>query len=246
MKSFLHIPVDADNEKQLRGVYAVLASPIALAAALAVIEGNASSTAGEKISLTATTGSPVSPTPANSTAETADKASGGDAGEIDSHGHPWSEELHVGTKGKTKEGLWRMKPGVSRPDPLPGFPKDDAGGNGGTGTKSDGAASDAGASASAATAGPATEVDEDDEFAAFREAAAAGGSGAAARSWSDADLSSLANQAAQALGGPDDVKALIAKYVPEGQIARSSNIPVDQREAFASELEKTAGIEFAG
>lgn len=246
MKNFLHIPVDADDDRQLRGVFAVLASPIALAAALAVIEGNASQIAGEKISRTATTGSPVSPTPAistDATAAKADEASG--EVEIDAHGHPWSAEMHTGTKGKTKEDLWRMKPGVSRPDPLPGYPKDDGSGNGGTGTKSDGPAPDAGEAASGANAGAA---DEDDEFAAFREAAAAGGAkgDAPARSWTDADLSSLANQAAQALGGAEKVKELIAKYVPEGEIARSSNIPADKREEFAVELEAEAGIEFAG
>lgn len=45
------------------------------------------------------------------------------AEQIDAHGHPWSAELHASTKTLTKEGLWRMKVGVSRPAPLPGFPK---------------------------------------------------------------------------------------------------------------------------
>ena len=184
MKSFLHIPVDADNERQLRAVYAVLASPIALAAALAVIEGNASSTAGEKISHTATTGSPVSPTPATSTAETAEEASG--EVELDSDGHPWSADLHAGTKGKTKEGLWRMKPGVNRPDPAPGYPLADAG-NGGTGTKSDGPAPDAGDIVADASAGA---DDEDDEFAEFA-AASKNDAAPAARNWTDADLSTF-------------------------------------------------------
>lgn len=236
MKNFLHIPVDADDERQLRGVFAVLASPIALAAALAVIEGNASSTAGEKISLTATTGSPVSRTPATSTDETAEEASG--EVELDAHGHPWSAELHAGTKGKTKEDLWRMKPGVNRPDPLPGYPLDDAPGKTGTGTKDAGKASDVGASAADADA------DEDDEFAEF--ASSKDDVEIPARSWTDADLSKLANQAAQAMGGPAEVKKLIGEYVAEGEIARSSNIPADKREDFAQALEKLADIEFAG
>ncbi len=45
------------------------------------------------------------------------------AEQIDAHGHPWSANLHASTKTLTKDGLWRMKVGVKRPDPLPGFPK---------------------------------------------------------------------------------------------------------------------------
>lgn len=44
--------------------------------------------------------------------------------EIDAHGHPWSADMHAATKGKTKDGLWRMKVGVKRPDPAPGYPLD--------------------------------------------------------------------------------------------------------------------------
>lgn len=230
------------NYEMLMKVYALLGGTSAnaisgaLAAPIAVSEKpSAPVPAAAEPSASAAEASP--------NAAKADEASGGV--EIDAHGHPWSAEMHTGTKGKTKEDLWRMKPGVSRPDPLPGYPKDDSAGNGGTGTKSDGPAPDAGAAASGASAGTA---DEDDEFAAFREAAAAGNDkgDVPARSWTDADLSSLANQAAQALGGPDKVKALIAKFVPEGEIARSSNIPADKREEFAVELEAEAGIEFAG
>lgn len=170
---------------------------------------------------------------------------GGDAGsgEIDAHGHPWSADLHAATKGKTKDGLWRMKVGVSRPDPLPGFPVP-------TGTASGGAASEAGASASGAGA-PAGE--DDDEFAAFRAAAAksdatdaAAAASAPARKWTDADLGALCNQAAVKLGDPAPVKAIIATFIPEGQVAHSRNIPEDKREAFAKEVEAKAGIEFAG
>lgn len=42
--------------------------------------------------------------------------------EIDAHGHAWNENLHAATRSKTKEGLWRMKVGVTRPAPLPGYP----------------------------------------------------------------------------------------------------------------------------
>jgi hypothetical protein len=42
---------------------------------------------------------------------------------LDAHGHPWSAELHAKSQSKTKDGLWRMKVGVSRPAPRAGFPK---------------------------------------------------------------------------------------------------------------------------
>ena len=42
--------------------------------------------------------------------------------ELDAHGHPWNEETYASTKTKTGEGLWRLKPGQSRPDPMPGYP----------------------------------------------------------------------------------------------------------------------------
>ena len=115
-----------------------------------------------------------------------------DDGTLDSAGWPWSSELHASTKGITKEGLWRMKVGVSRPDPKPGFPKAD----GGIGTTTNGTASPAAAPVASAIAAPA---DEEDEFAAFTAAAAVqSGTVAApvAREWTDADLGALCNQAA--------------------------------------------------
>lgn len=38
--------------------------------------------------------------------------------EVDAEGREWNEEIHVATKSKTKEGLWRLKPGASHPDPV--------------------------------------------------------------------------------------------------------------------------------
>lgn len=164
--------------------------------------------------------------------------------DIDAGGHPWSEALHASTKTKTKEGLWRMKVGVSRPDPLPGFPKD-------TGTGSTGSGASAGSSAgspaaSGAAAAPA--ADEDDEFAAFRDAmgSTTAAPAAAARTYTDADLGALCNQAAVKLGDPAPVKALIGDYVPEGTVPHSRNIPDDQRAAFVAAVEAKADITFAG
>jgi hypothetical protein len=173
-------------------------------------------------------------------------------GEVDRDGHPWSPDLHASTKTQTKEGLWRMKIGVSRPAPLPGFPKDGAS-TGTTGTQNSGTGSQAGAPATGGNAGPATSGEDEDEFAAFRAAAdKAGATDAAAaagvstvRKWTDGDLGALCNQAAVKLGAPDAVKAVIAQFVPEGQVPHSRNVPEANREAFAQAVEKVAGITFA-
>ena len=44
--------------------------------------------------------------------------------ELDTAGWPWMAVLHARSKSKTKDGLWQMKVGVSRPDPKPGYPLD--------------------------------------------------------------------------------------------------------------------------
>lgn len=166
-------------------------------------------------------------------------------GTLDAAGWPWSEALHASTKGTTKDGLWRMKVGVSRPDPKPGFPKEAP--TGGTGTTSAGTE----LPASGTAAGPAAGEDED-EFAAFRAAAdAANGVSTAAaaavpaRKWTDADLGALCNQAAVKLGDPTPIKVIISEFVPEGQVPHSRNIPDDKREDFAKAIEAKAGITFA-
>ncbi len=46
-----------------------------------------------------------------------------DAADLDADGHAYDPKLHAATQSKTKDGLWRMKVGVKRPDPAPGFPK---------------------------------------------------------------------------------------------------------------------------
>lgn len=164
--------------------------------------------------------------------------------EVDAHGWPWSPELHASTKGMTKDGLWRMKVGVTRPDPKPGFPIGDIG------TASTGEESNAPATAPAATASP---IEEDDEFAAFRQASekleakdAEAKASIPARKWTDADLGALCNQAAVKLGDPNPVKAIIAEFVPAGEVAHSRNIPDEKRAEFAAAVEAKAGIEFAG
>lgn len=215
---------------------------------------------------------PAAPSPVSDAAPTTDTAGAGNGtvigenipaeptatiadGELDAHGHPWSADLHASTKGKTKDGLWRMKVGVSRPDPLPGFPKDDTIGSAGSTSTAGTTGSESSANTAAATgdAGPATSGEEDDEFAAFRAAAAksdaedaAAKANVPARKWTDADLGALCNQAAVKLGDPTPVKEIIAGFIPEGQVAHSRNIPEDKREEFAKAVEAKAGIEFAG
>lgn len=185
-------------------------------------------------------------------------ASPSDSNEIDAHGWPWSPELHASTKGQTKDGLWRMKVGVTRPDPKPGFPKTDETPSS-TSTASpanqvaDTATEPAGSSPTAAPASVAASPDEDDEFAMFAAAAAkvnateaAAAASVPARVWTDADLGALCNQAAMKLGDPAPIKEVIATFVPEGQVTHSRNVPEDKRDAFAKAIEAKAGIEFAG
>lgn len=70
------------------------------------------------------TNPPVGQQPAPATTDT-NAGNAGDQGvELDAHGHPYNADLHAATKSKTKEGLWRMKVGVSRPKPAPGYPLD--------------------------------------------------------------------------------------------------------------------------
>jgi len=171
-----------------------------------------------------------------------------DDGTVDAHGHPWSADMHASTKTMTKEGLWRMKVGVTRPEPLPGFPKSDSAGSISTANTGE-AESSQSEVAAVETAGAV----EEDEFAAFRAASqkveAEGAAAAAsipARKWTDADLGALCNQAAVKLGDPAPVKVLIEKFVPEGEVAHSRNIFEDQREDFAKAVEAKAGITFAG
>lgn len=169
-------------------------------------------------------------------------------GTLDAAGWPWDPSLHASTKGTTKDGLWRMKVGVARPDPKPGFPKADAASTGGTGTTSNGAAGQSSGTAASAAAG-----EDEDEFAAFRAAAdnvngtnAAAAANIPARKWTDADLGALCNQAAVKAGDPAPIKAIITDFVPAGQVPHSRNIPDDQREAFAQAVESKIGITFAG
>jgi hypothetical protein len=172
-------------------------------------------------------------------------------GELDAHGHAWSADLHASTKGKTKEGLWRMKPGATRPDPKPGFPIEDGSTSTGSTGETESTPSEVAPIEDAAPTEPAPA--EDDEFAAFRaadaklaEQDAAAVASVPARKYTDADLSAVCNQAAVKLGDPAPVKALIAEFVPEGEIQHSRMIPDAKRADFVAAVEAKAGIEFAG
>lgn len=175
--------------------------------------------------------------------------------QIDADGHPFDPALHTGTI--TKAGLWRMKAGISRPAPMPGFPKTETLSE--TSTLSpaisvaDGATAQAGSTLTEVPASAVASPDEDDEFAAFRAASekvdaaeAAAAANVPARVWTDADLAALCNQAAVKLNDPTPIKALIAEYVPAGEVAHSRNVPADKRAAFVAAVEAKAGIEFAG
>jgi hypothetical protein len=238
---------------QLNAVYALLggASLAAVAAADPVAESpkaDAAKPSGDSGNGVAT----AEQISTSSTVAAAQVASPTEDLGVDTGGHPWSPELHASTKTKTKDGYWRMKVGVTRPDDLPGFPvaagaTDTGTSAGSTSTANAGTNSTQSEDVASASAGTAT--DEDDEFAAFRAADAVGATAPAeipARTWTDADLSKLCNQAAQKLGDPVPVKELIAEHVPEGEVPHSRGVPADQREAFAQAIEAKAGITFAG
>lgn len=236
---------------QIASVYALLGGTSVVAVATAPLGNVAAAqpviqSGSENIVLLGSAGSAGT----GETAPTVASPSEPDVGapDVDAHGWPWSAELHASTKGTTKDGLWRMKIGVTRPAPKPGFPI-----AGSTSTEVSGSVPSATPSASAETASSPAATNDDDEFAAFRAAAAksdaedaAAKAAVPARKWTDADLGALCNQAAVKLGDPAPVKEIIAKFVPEGVVAHSRNVPEDQRQAFAEAIEAKAGIEFAG
>lgn len=225
----LFVTIAVTSIEQLTSVYALLGGAVPVAKAAAAPKAESSAAVPE-----------ATVAPKDDTAG----ASLSDDGTVDAHGWAWSESLHASTKGMTKDGLWRMRVGVTRPDPKPGFPLS----TGSTGTANTGEASNAPVSAPAGDAGQ-----DDDEFAAFRAAAAksdaedaAAKASVPARKWTDADLGALCNQAATKLGDPTPVKEIIAEFVPEGEVSHSRNIPDDRRAEFAAAVEAKAGIEFAG
>lgn len=223
MSEYVMVPV---HTSKLASVFALLAG--VSAAAVASPSGNASA------AVTPAT----EPSPSAETAGTASTpaavASSENEGQRDAAGTLFDPARHTGTK--VKSGLWRMKTGLSRG---PGEGEDSP-------TYVNPNAS-APAPAAASTPAPASAPVEDDEFAAFRAAATTSTPAPApARSWTDADLSQLCNQAAIADGGPDRVKAIIAEFTPAGAAQHSRSIPAEQREAFAQKVEATFNIKYAG
>lgn len=173
--------------------------------------------------------------------------------EVDAEGIPFDPEIHTGTK--KKDGTWRIKKGMSDKaaelEPIE-TPSETSTASPATETVAT-ATEPAGSSPTEEPASADASQDEDDEFAAFRAAAAKADAeeveakaSVPARKWTDADLGKLCNQAAVKLGDPSPIKELIAKFVPEGEVAHSRNIPTDRREEFAAAVEEKAGIEFAG
>lgn len=234
------VPFMILNTSQLAAVHALLGG----------VSGNAVSVTTKAPATETGAGTKTGNEAVQSNASPAEASPPATDGVVDAHGHPWDENLHASTKTQTKEGLWRMKVGVTRPEPLPGFPKETPA----TGTSSETASTTATSeTATAAASAPTATVDEDDEFAAFAAAAAkadaadaAAAASVPARKWTDADLGTLCNQAAVKLGDPTPIKELIGKFVDEGTVAHSRNIPEAKREEFAKAVEAKAGIEFAG
>lgn len=240
----MHVGIVVTSAGQLASVYALLGGAATLpqsGKSGAVSQGIEQPSAGPAIS------AQESPVSAGNGDSATNGASPSDGSEVDAHGWPWASDMHASTRTMTKEGLWRMKVGVTRPDPKPGFPIADAGS---TSTASTGeTASSQTEDAASANAGDS----DDDEFAAFRAASekveaedTAAAASIPARKWTDADLGALCNQAAVKLGDPAPVKALIAEYVTPGEVPHSRNIAEDKRAAFAAAVEAKAGIAFAG
>jgi hypothetical protein len=173
---------------------------------------------------------------------------------VDSKGIPFDPSIHTGTK--NKDGTWRVKKGMAdkaaelepiktlseTSTPSPAIPVADGA------TEQDGSTQ-----TEEPVSAAALPDDEEDEFAAFTAAAAKVDAVEAAavasipeRVWTDADLGALCNQAAIKLNDPVPVKALIAEFVPAGEVAHSRNVPADKRAAFVAAVEAKAGIEFAG
>lgn len=235
----LNVSILVTSSVQLAAVYALLGntSPVALVRGPSTVEIPVASQ-----SLVTGAASPVSSAVSTEPSASNVEPAPNDAGPVDAAGWPWSPELHASTRTLTTAGLWRMRIGVSRPNPKPGFPKD------AIGTVTSGSASPPTAAATTLPAG-----EDEDEFAAFRAAAdkanagdAAAAASVPARKWTDADIGALCNQAAVKLGDPAPIKELIADFVPIGEIAHSRKIPPEERENFAQALELKAGIVFAG
>lgn len=246
----LFVTIAVTSDAQLRAVYALLGG----ASVAGLSAGNVAAASTVDLAALAPAPTAAVPTPAaeqSGSAAGASPAVSDETVEVDAHGHPWSADLHAATKTQTKDGLWRMKVGVTRPAPKPGFPK--ATGTEASGTAPSPSTSAISPAATAAAPAPSVTEDEDDEFAAFRAAAAKADAADAAaqasipaRKWTDADLGALCNQAAVKLGDPAPIKAIIADFVPEGVVAHSRNIPEASRADFAKAIEAKAGIEFAG
>lgn len=239
----MHVGIVVTSAAQLASVYALLGASAPAVATAAAPEPAPTAAAPTAAAPTAA---------AEQSAPAAEASPAADSGEVDAGGWPWSADLHASTKGKTKDGYWRMKVGVTRPADKPGFSPSNAAAAAPASPEpsQSESAGDAG-TATASAAAPSSE--EDDEFAAFREAAAksdatdaAAAAAAPARKWTDADLGALCNQAAVKLGDPAPIKGLIAEYVAEGEVAHSRNIAEDKRAAFAAAVEAKAGITFAG
>jgi hypothetical protein len=254
----MHIGIVVMSATQLAAVYALLggASPAAVATGNVAAAPKYVPNTGDRPETVAAP-EPTS-TPKNSTEPSEDTNSGNSTSdEIDAHGWPWSADLHASTKGQTKDGLWRMKVGVTRPDPKPGFPIEGASPaspDAVTATEPAGSSqTQAPESAPASQDGSPAAGDDEDEFAAFHAAAAkseaqdeAAKANIPARKWTDADLGALCNQAAVKLGDPAPIKAIIEQFVTAGEVPHSRNIPDDKRAEFAAAVEAKAGIEFAG
>jgi hypothetical protein len=232
MNEFVMMPVPVSK-------FAAVCALLAGSAATAISAGSGNPSPPPPPSTLTSSGTAQSAPTSDAGVAATSEATGENTGEYnfphDAAGTVFDPARHTGST--VKSGLWRMKAGLPR-DPGEGEDSPSYVAPGGTATPPPPPA----AAAQSAQAAPA---DEDDEFAAFATAAAAPAAAQPARSWTDADISKLCNQAAVADGGPARVQALITKYIPEGQTNHSRNVPAAQRETFAQDVENTIKIEYA-
>ena len=120
----MHVGIVVTSAAQLASVYALLG---ASALADAMLGASALADAmllADAMKAPAQESLPVSETGSGSDGSApsaGETASENTDGEVDAGGWSWSADLHASTKGKTKDGYWRMKVGVTRPADKPGF-----------------------------------------------------------------------------------------------------------------------------
>lgn len=108
----MHVGIVVTSAAQLAGVYALLGASVLADAMFLADAMEAPAQESLPVSETGSGSDGSAPSAGETASENTD-------GEVDAGGWSWSADLHASTKAKTKDGLWRMKVGVTRPAPKP-------------------------------------------------------------------------------------------------------------------------------